>query len=103
MVLYLFTGLTQSAIQPSAERYCIFFCISVFALVERKNRDTDTMESTMLPQAKNGLYRVQNLGYFVNPNHRIMLAIGLKWKLWLEHMHQRQPMFECGITLDSPA
>jgi hypothetical protein len=31
------TGLTQSAIQPSAERYVIFFCVSVFALYERKN------------------------------------------------------------------
>src|SRR5215213_959893 len=30
------TGLTQSAIQPSAERYFIFFSVSVFALCERK-------------------------------------------------------------------
>jgi hypothetical protein len=30
----------------------IFFCISVFALTERKNRNTEKRESTMLPQAK---------------------------------------------------
>ena len=29
--------------------YFVFFCISVFVLYERKNRDTDTKESTMLP------------------------------------------------------
>jgi len=29
-----------------------FICMSVFALYERKNRNTDTMRSTMLPQAK---------------------------------------------------
>jgi len=29
------------AIQPSAEWYCIFFCVAVFALAERKNRNTD--------------------------------------------------------------
>jgi len=31
------TRLTQSALQPSAERYVIFFCVSVFALYKRKN------------------------------------------------------------------
>jgi hypothetical protein len=31
------TGLTQSALQPSAERFVIFFCVSIFALYERKN------------------------------------------------------------------
>jgi hypothetical protein len=45
----LFTGLTQSAIQPSAERYFIFFCVLVFALYERKNQNTDKTGSTMLP------------------------------------------------------
>jgi len=43
----LSAGLTQSAIKPSAERYYIFFCGSVFALVERKNRTTDTLRSTI--------------------------------------------------------
>jgi hypothetical protein len=33
--------------QPAAEQFFIFFCISVFALYERKNRNTDTL----LPQA----------------------------------------------------
>jgi len=37
---------------PSAERYVSFFCSSVFALYERKNRTTATMRSPMLPQAK---------------------------------------------------
>jgi hypothetical protein len=32
---------TQPAIQPSAERYFIFFCVWVFALYKRKNPDTD--------------------------------------------------------------
>jgi hypothetical protein len=45
-------GLTQSAIQPSAERYFLFFCVSVFALAERKNRHIDKTGSAMLPQAK---------------------------------------------------
>jgi len=45
-------GLTQSAIQPSAERYFIFFCVLVFALYECKNQHTDKTGRTMLPQAK---------------------------------------------------
>jgi len=43
----LSAGLTQSAIKPSAERYVIFFCGSDFALLERKNRSTDTLRSTI--------------------------------------------------------
>jgi len=43
----LSAGLTQSAIKPSAERFFIFFCGSDFALVERKNRTTDTLRSTI--------------------------------------------------------
>jgi hypothetical protein len=50
--VFIITGLTQSVIQPSAERYVIFFCVSVFALVERKNRNTAKTGSTLLPQAK---------------------------------------------------
>src|SRR5690242_5809598 len=38
----------QSAIQPSAERYFIFFYVAVFALYERKNRNTDKKGSTIL-------------------------------------------------------
>jgi hypothetical protein len=47
------TGLMQSAILPSAERYfsSLYF---VFALYERK-RNTATRGSTMLPQAKRRL------------------------------------------------
>ena len=43
----LSAGLTQSAIKPSAERYYNFFCGSVYALAERKNRTTDTLRSTI--------------------------------------------------------
>ena len=43
------------------------------------------------------------LGYFVNPNHRIMLAISLKWKLRREHLHQRQLALECRVALDGLA
>jgi hypothetical protein len=46
------TEFTPLVLQPSAERCFIFFCVSVFALVERKNRNTDKMGGTMLPQAK---------------------------------------------------
>jgi hypothetical protein len=31
------TELTQLAIKPSAEWYFVFFCVSAFALYERKN------------------------------------------------------------------
>src|SRR6266508_5314177 len=37
------------------KRYIIFFCVSFFALCERKKRNTDKMASTMLPQAKRRL------------------------------------------------
>src|SRR4051794_36438752 len=35
-----------------------FICVSVFALIERKNRNTDKMRSTMLPQAQRCLRAV---------------------------------------------
>jgi hypothetical protein len=34
----------------------ILFCVSVAALVERSNRNTDIMGSTMLPQASERLH-----------------------------------------------
>jgi len=45
----------HSAIQPSAERRFVFFCVSVCALVERTDRDTDIIGSAMLPQARKPL------------------------------------------------
>src|SRR6187551_3432281 len=45
-VLSHLTRLTQLAIQPSAERYIIFFCVSVFALVEGK---TETQIKSRVP------------------------------------------------------
>jgi hypothetical protein len=51
------TGLTQPAIQPSAERYFILFCVSFFVLEEHKNRYTDKTGSTMLSQAKKAVAR----------------------------------------------
>jgi hypothetical protein len=38
--------------QHPCKRYFIFFCVLVFALYEHKNQNTDTMGSTMLPQAR---------------------------------------------------
>jgi len=35
----------HSAIQPSAERRFVFFCVSVCALYERTDRDTDIREA----------------------------------------------------------
>jgi len=42
---------TSYAIAPidHSQRYFIFFCVSFFALGERKKRNTDKTESTMLP------------------------------------------------------
>src|SRR3954451_12577822 len=42
------TRLTQSTIQPSAERYFIFLSVSVFALAERENRNTDKREAPLV-------------------------------------------------------
>jgi len=56
----------RSAIQPSAERYVIFFSSSVFALYERKNRTTDTMSRTMLPHAKSRSHAALPKSYHVH-------------------------------------
>jgi hypothetical protein len=47
MLAIVIVGFYTASDQPAAEQYFIFFCISVFALVEGKNRNTDTL----LPQA----------------------------------------------------
>jgi len=50
------TLLTQSAIQPSAERYFIFLLLFVFSLCERKNEQQMKELSLLLSQAQSCLY-----------------------------------------------
>jgi hypothetical protein len=71
------TGLTQSAIQPSAERYFIFFGVSFFSLAERKN-ETQIKREAPCCRRRKGVYsrrRVTQVNYTSRPSGTGRIAI----------------------------